>query len=204
MTLEEQITSAELIPRKLLTISIEGSGDIRVLENDTFEKLEYNGETYLCGPLKVSDVIKNDGGDFQYINIEISNASQAISGVIGNEGDVLTGAMCLLEEVFLDEDKNILEQNSFPVFVGQANNLHITVDKLSLDIEAILGGYVNLSPNMTYGVMCQWRKFKDCRCAYSGAETSCDKSFARCKELGNTANFGGFPSIPREQVIKTY
>lgn len=202
--MNNQIIAQELIPRKLLTISIEGAGDIRVLENDTFESLDFEGETYLCGPLKVSDVVKNDGGDFQYINVEISNTAQAISGLIGVEGDVLTGAKCLLEQVFLDDDRNIINQNSFPVFVGQANNLVLSAHKLSLDIEAILGGYVNISPNMTYGVMCQWRKFKDCRCGYIGEETMCDKSFARCLELENTQNFGGFPSLPYQQVIRTY
>ncbi len=39
---------------------------------------------------------------------------------------------------------------------------------------------------------CRWKKFKGRRCGYSGAATWCDRSYARCAELGNTDNFGGF------------
>lgn len=173
-----------------------------IVENDTFEKLEIEDKTYLCAPFNMSDITKTDGGDFQTITIELSNANQSISGLIGTEGDVITGSDCIIEEVFLNEDKEIITQNTFPIFVGQANNLILSMEKITFDIEAVLGGYVNCSPNMTYGVMCQWRKFKDARCGYTGEETACDKTYTRCTELSNTSNFGGFPSLPREQVIK--
>lgn len=198
----EQISSNELISRKLLTISLVGEalGEINVLENDTFEKLTIGDKTYLAAPLKVSDVVKNEG--FQSIQISLSNVGGVLSGIIGENGDVITGANCLLEEVFLSDDGAVISNRAYPLFVGEANNLSITHDQLIIDIQAILGGYTAISPNMTYGVNCQWRRFRDVNCAYVGPESRCDKTLTRCQELGNLHNFGGFPSLPREQVIK--
>lgn len=36
-------------------------------------------------------------------------------------------------------------------------------------------------------------------CGYAGAETTCNKTFQRCRELLNQQRFGGFPSIPSER-----
>jgi len=206
MTLDNSILSKigsnELIARKLLTITFvgEGVGEIRVLENDTFEKLDISTKSYLAAPLKVSEVTKNEG--FQSIQVALSNVGASLSGIIGEKGDIITGANCLLEEVFLSDDGAVISNQAYPLFVGQANNLSITQDQLTIDIEAVLGGYAAISPNMTYGVNCQWRRFKDINCAYTGSESRCDKTLSRCHELNNIQNFGGFPSLPREQVIK--
>lgn len=43
---------------------------------------------------------------------------------------------------------------------------------------------------------CSWRVFKGLECGYSGIETRCDRSYARCEALGNTANFGGERWLP--------
>lgn len=37
--------------------------------------------------------------------------------------------------------------------------------------------------------------FKGPRCKYAGAQTSCNKTLSRCRELGNSLNFGGAPGI---------
>lgn len=201
-SIKQKITSDQLIARKLLTISLSerGLGDICVLENETFEKLTIGSKTYLAAPLKVSDVVKNEG--FQSVQVSLSNVGGSLSGLLRQNGDVLTGATCLLEEAFLTDDGEIISGRSFPLFVGQANNLAVTQQDLTFDIEAILGAYSAISPNMTYGVNCQWRKFRDTNCAYSGSAQSCDKTISACEALGNLSNFGGFPSLPREQVIK--
>lgn len=38
-------------------------------------------------------------------------------------------------------------------------------------------------------------KGTDGRCGYSGLETSCNRTLARCKELGNSTRYGGFPGV---------
>lgn len=38
-------------------------------------------------------------------------------------------------------------------------------------------------------------KGADGRCGYSGSETECDRTFARCTALGNQSRYGGFPGV---------
>jgi phage-related protein len=50
---------------------------------------------------------------------------------------------------------------------------------------------------------CVWHEFKGAECGYAGAATTCDRSYARCEALGNTANFGGdrwLPSIVNKDI----
>ena len=202
--ISQTIVSQEFISRKLLTIEFRDADipPLRVLENENFDEISINGESYLGAPLKISEISRSDDNDLQRVQVEISNLAGSISSLIGLHGDVLTGCACMIEEVFLDNDFKVISSRAFPLFIGRANNLTLSRELLKFSIDTYLGGYSNRSPNMTYGVNCQWRKFKDIRCAYKGSETSCDKTLTRCSELGNLANFGGFPSIPSQQVIK--
>lgn len=43
--------------------------------------------------------------------------------------------------------------------------------------------------------------FKGSACGYVGAESSCNKTFQRCEELGNVSRFGGFPGIPMKRLL---
>ena len=88
------------------------------------------------------------------------------------------------------------------IYAGRCNNLKLDYEDASMDIETTLGGYEIMAPAMKYRTTCQVRRFKDCRCGYTGEETSCDRTFERCKELGNQANFRGFPQMYNELVIK--
>jgi len=40
--------------------------------------------------------------------------------------------------------------------------------------------------------------FKGTLCGYSGSETNCNGTYARCKELGNQTRFGNFPSVGKK------
>lgn len=80
------------------------------------------------------------------------------------------------------------------LFEGSINNLQMSQTYCAFSIERPLYSYTTVSPNMTYDVNCQF-KFKDGRCQYSGSETKCDKTLARCQALGNVTRFGGYPSV---------
>lgn len=42
---------------------------------------------------------------------------------------------------------------------------------------------------------CRYRQFKGDRCGYGGAETDCNRSLARCRDLLNSQRFGGAPGV---------
>ena len=133
----------------------------------------------------------------------MSNVGLSISGIIGQRGDVITGAPAVLTLIFLDVNTNtILPDYKQVLYAGRCNNLKLDYETAAIDIETSLGGYELQAPVMKYRTSCQVRRFKDCRCKYKGKETTCDRTFARCKELGNQENFAGFPQMYNELVIK--
>jgi phage-related protein len=193
----------EIIPRRLLEIDL-SSGPIRIIDNDTLASLTYGGDSYTGAPLKIGDYKRDDNTEVAKISVEISNAGQAISSAVGNNGDVVTGADCTLTLVWLNTTDFTLLETPAPrvLFLGKANNLRFNIETASMDIESYLGGYEASIPIRRYMPSCQWRKFKDARCGYTGSATQCDRTLTTCKRYGNVENFGGFPSLPKEQVIK--
>ena len=126
-----------------------------------------------------------------------------ISGIIGNRGNVIGNAPATLTMVLLNVNNNAILQGTKQVlWYGLCNNLQITNESAKMDIETPLGGYTYNTPCMKYKATCNVRKFKDCRCGYTGDETTCDRTYTRCKELGNNKRFQGFISLPAETVIK--
>lgn len=192
----------EIIPRRLLKIDLE-QGPIYILDNETLEYLSYGGQDYIGAPLQFDEISKNDNTSVSKLGIELSNVGLTISGLIGQRGDVLTNAPAVLTLVFLDLLTNtIIYGKEQVLFAGKCNNLKLDYETAKLDIETSLGGYEIQAPAMKYRTTCQVRRFKDCRCGYNGNELSCDRTFARCNELGNQANFRGFPQMYNELVIK--
>lgn len=59
-------------------------------------------------------------------------------------------------------------------------------------------------PFREYASICTYRKFRGAQCAYAGAETTCDRTWARCYALGNSSRFGGFISMPPDSYTVTW
>lgn len=198
-----EVEKDEIIPRKLLKIELEG-GSILVLDNETLDTFTYNGDTYIGAPLSHGEITKDDNSAVNKLSIELSNVALQISGIIANRGDVINNAPAVLTLVFLDlKAQNIISGYQQVLYSGKCNNLELNYETAKMDIETELGGYELQCPVMKYRTSCQVRRFKDCRCRYSGTEfTTCDRTWTQCEKRGNTANFRGFPSIPSQTVIK--
>ena len=197
-----EVEKDEVIPRKLLKIEVEG-GNIMVLDNETLDTLNYNGDTYIGAPLSHGELVKDDNSAVNKLSIELSNVALQISGIIANRGDVLNNAPAILTLVFLDlKSESILKGYTEVLYSGKCNNIELNYETARMDIETALGGYEIQAPVMKYRTSCQVRRFKDCRCKYTGNLETCDRTWASCEERQNTANFRGFPSIPAETVIK--
>jgi len=196
---KNEIKKQELKVRNLVTIYLDDA-PIRLLENDTIASFIHNGEVYLAGFVKRGDIKTSMDGSGEKVEITISNIWQEISSIIATQGDTLTNRKCKIETVIFDGDSNKIIDEPIHLFEGYINNIILTALTFKFEVERVLGGYSTLSPNATYDVNCQCRKFKDERCCYEGEETKCDKTLTKCIELGNVENFYGFPSLPKEMV----
>jgi len=194
------VGKSELKTRNLVTLYLQEP--IRILENDTVSLLEIDGRQYITGSVKRGDIETNIEGALEKVEIKISNINQGISSLVANEGDILTNSRCTVETVIFDSETNQIIDKPIQLFDGRVNSVEINAVEFKFTVERIIGGYSTISPNATYDVNCQCRKFKDKRCGYTGEETRCDKTLTRCKELKNSLNFYGFPSIPKDMVIK--
>lgn len=199
---EDEYAKDSIIPRLLFELVI-STGSIFILQNDTMEKLTYGGKDYLGAPLDVEDIKREDATEVLKVGITLSNVNQSISGLISAHGDVVTGANVNLYGVYLDtETLEIIAGMDTILLAGKANNLELTLETARINVEIDLGGYEQNCPRMTYGTNCQWQRFKDNHCQYSGTATTCDFTLTTCKRLGNVENFGGHPQIAAEAVIK--
>jgi phage-related protein len=198
-----EVEKDEIIPRKLLKIELDG-GNILVLDNETLDTFTYDDDIYIGAPLSHSSIVKDDNSAVNKLNIELSNVALQISGIIANRGQILNNAPAVLNLVFLDlKNNNIVQGYSQILYSGKCNNIELNYETAKMDIETALGGYEIQAPVMKYRTSCQVRRFKDCRCKYSGTTyATCDRTWESCKQRNNTANFRGFPSIPAETVIK--
>ena len=197
-----ELEKDEIVPRRLLRIELP-TGDVKILENDTLGTFVYNSETYIGAPFELESIKQNDATEVVSVGVTLSNVNQAFSGIIGTSGDVITGAEVKVYLVFLNTITNaIIAGLDRELLVGKCNGVSLDLQDAKFNIEIDLGGYDKACPRMTYGVACQWTRFKDARCGYTGSETTCDRTLTRCKELGNVERYGGFVSLPAEQVIK--
>jgi len=196
---KNEIKKQELKIRNLVTIYLDDA-PIRLLENDTISAFVHNGETYLAGFVKRGDIKTSMDNAGEKVEITISNIWQEISSIIATQGDTLTNRKCKIETVVFDGDSNKIIGEPIHLFEGFINNIALTALTFKFEVERVLGGYSTLSPNATYDVNCQCRKFKDERCGYAKSETKCDKTLTRCIELENVQNFYGFPSLPKEMA----
>lgn len=197
---KQLIKKAELKTRNLVTIYLDEP--FRILENDTISALGIDGKTYITGSVKRGDIETGIDGALEKVEIKISNINQGISSLVANRGDVLTNSRCTVETVIFDDVNNEITGAPIQLFDGRINSVELNAIELKFTVERVIGGYSTISPNATYDVNCQVRKFKDERCGYCGEETACDKTLKRCKELENSLRFYGFPSIPKDMVVR--
>jgi len=187
-----EIAKSTLKTRLLVTIELEAP--FRILANDSVGSIEIGGNTYYTRFIQMSDIQTSLDGNNDSISVSISDIAQEFAGLVADNGDVLTNTPCKVEQILFDGDSNTILGNPILLFEGLINNLGLAQTYCDFTVERALFGYNTVSPNMTYDVNCQF-KFKDERCQYSGAETKCDKTLARCQALGNVTRFGGYPSV---------
>lgn len=188
-----QIANPTLKTRFLITVELD-SGPFRILQNDSLPSMVVDNNTYYTKLIQTSGVETSLDGNSEKMDIVISDISRDFAGLIANNGDVLTNRTCKVEQIIFDGDTSTIVGNPVLLFEGLINNLQLSQYYCAFSVERPLYSYSTVSPNMTYDINCQF-KFKDSRCLYSGTETKCDKTLARCQALNNVTRFGGYPSV---------
>lgn len=169
------------------------SNDLHFAEHD--DDVTYDGTTYLKFPITHDFVSQNTQGQIDSVRVRISNVSRAIQSYL--EDYNWAGKKVEIKMVFSDllADTDAYFKDVFYIDRYTANQQvaeFVLTSKFDLlDLELPTRRYTR-----TY---CQW-VFKSTECGYAGAETECNKTFQRCKQLANSERFGGMPAVPTRKV----
>ena len=92
----------------------------------------------------------------------------------------------------LERERSLLVQEFIRGFISSWELSSDNQVRISIKNEAMLWAKKTLR---IHSSSCPW-VFKGTECGYSGTATWCDRNYARCGELLNTDNYGGFRFLP--------
>jgi len=195
-TFKTEKNKAENQPIYLYSIeNYDGSNDLNLAEYDT--DITYDGVVYTKFPIKHDEIGENSQGEIDSIRVSVANINRVIQGYL--ESYDLRGKKVTITLVWANQLSDADANIKFIYYIDNYTANQSTVEFVLsskydiIDLTLPKGVY-----NRNY---CRW-KFKSTECGYTGAQTTCDKRKATCKDtMLNVARYGGFPSVPTSRLF---
>ena len=184
-----QLESEELKPFLLLSLAIDGTThrytdcDVPIYLTNTYRPLGF----------KFSNVRYSLSNVVDKVDLEIDNLD-LVQTAIFVEGTP-QGSAVVLSAVFLDSDLTIVNTSAVTLFEGEIDSWKLTENSLSVTVTSIFYNWTHRTLSK-HSPSCRWKEFKSTECDYAGASTWCDRTYAKCLNLSNSTNFGGFRWLP--------
>lgn len=161
------------------------------------ENVTFSGVEYQAFPIKFETIPENSQGEVDVIKIKVANVSRVFESYLQTYD--LREKKIRIRIVWsnqLAEAGAYLDYNFYiEYYSSTANSVELTCTTKTDVVDYVLPTGLYLRTH------CRYKTFKDANtCGYAGAETSCNRTFQRCRELGNQERFGGFPSIPTRRL----
>lgn len=157
----------------------------------------FNGQTYLKFPISHDTISENSQGTIDTVRVVLSNISrevQAYLEVYDFRSKKVTIRLVWANE--LDEADAYLDEIYYiDHYEANAKDVTFTLTSRFDVLEQSIPAAVYTR------TICRYPEFKGPECQYAGGETSCNRTFQRCKELQNTKHFGGQPATPAERIV---
>lgn len=157
----------------------------------------FNGRCYTAFPIQHSNIKEDANGTVNRITLNLGNETRSIqyyldtySGLKGCKINIiqiwhehLDDPTCYLQDIYYVES-SITNQKQASLILSAEFDV--------MDIRTPHGYFSRYRCRFT---------FKGNDCGYAGGETTCNKTMARCTELGNISRFGAFPGIPMKRTL---
>lgn len=191
--IKAQQASGEIRAFDLLYFQIDGQP---YCYTDCDVPIYWNGAMYTPRPFKLGNV-----------SYSLAKIVDSASFAIDNMDDQLTAAFesgnpqdspAAIYVVYLDADYKLIglyPDDHVHLFSGTIDDWRSPEGNIEITIASDMVQWHQKTLRMQSS-SCSWRVFKGAECGYSGVETKCDRSYARCEAFGNTANFGGERWLP--------
>ena len=183
-------------PVYLYTIeNYDGSNNDLNLTSYRGDDIVYKDITYTSFPINHEYISENTKGEIPTVIVKLSNVSRLIQAYLENY-DFRKKKVTVIQAFanqLAEADAYIKDVYYIDSYTADSLNVEFKLTSKFdiLDVELPFRKY-----SRNY---CSW-KFKSSECNYSGAETVCNKTLTRCRELGNQKRYGGFPSIPSKRI----
>ena len=176
---------------ELLEIQMsELSETLRVVNNN--EDVIWDGQTWQKFQFEPEDFSESQEGETSRVGIKVSNVLRVTQGYIEQTDDGLIGDTVIYRLIHSEHlDKAAAITINSTIQKGECDELwaHFTLGAENF--------FLNRFPLHAYSKnICRYKVFKGTACGYSGSETTCNRTFARCVELGNQLRFGNCPGLP--------
>jgi hypothetical protein len=126
--------------------------------------------------------------------VEVDNVDEEMTALF--VGGNVSGSDIGLQVVVLDEDYNIVGDESLVVFSGEIDSWELDPDdRLRVTMTNFFVRW-NQRTLALHSSSCRWKTFKGPECKYTGGVSECDRTYTTCQTLANTDNFGGFRWLP--------
>ena len=145
----------------------------------------HEGETFLPIAFKFGDISGSATLAVESIDIEIDDTGKTLAAIVLNED--IRNKWAILSVGAIDSEYVVHVQEFLRGIIGGWQLYDENTLKITITNELVLWNKKPLRIQMS---SCPW-VFKGTECAYSGAESTCDQTYERCRFLSNTDNFGG-------------
>jgi lambda family phage minor tail protein L len=174
----------------LCEIQLTGVVTLRLVKNEA--NVTWDSQTWAAFPFDIDDMGEAGKGETPRVSLRVSNVSRAIQSYI-EQYDGGVDSTVILRVVHADHlssgDSDVFCRLDFTVTGCTANAKEVVFS---------LGASNPWNRRIPLGRVrknfCRW-KFKGNECSYGGLETTCDKTLTRCRALGISRRFGGFPGV---------
>lgn len=185
--MEKNRVSTDGVWLLLATITVAGEEPIRLVCNN--ENIEFRGKIYYMFPFELSPV-KESSTELSSTTLAVSNVTGAIQQIV-EQYDGIVGADVCIQAINTNVPDYIADELNFKV-TGVSSDRNKVTFKLGTDFV-----FTRRFPNVRIlKDFCPF-KFKGVQCGYTGALTACNKTLSDCRKHGNSARYGGEPTIPQ-------
>jgi len=186
-----------------LMITIPGVADpVRIVSDNA--DLTWKGETWQAFPFEIDEVTDSSTGEIPRVDLRVANVNRVMDAYL-RDYDAYTKAngftpvevrIYVVNQAVIDADGNAAPEVEYVFDLKQP--------KSSAKWATFTLGAPNVFTRRfpLHRILknhCRFR-FKSARCGYAGAETACNHTLARCRELGNSIRFGGAPGVGKEGI----
>ena len=195
--LEKNKISSSGVWLLLLEIAYPGETTLYLVYNNA--NITWNSLTWTAFDFTLGDVTESKDGSVPTVSLSVNDITRTLTPIIDDYAGGV-GATATLRIVHSDHLDNITPELEEEFEIINTNIDSMNTITFSLGTENLLNYRY---PQQRYlKNHCRYKTFKGTECGYAGAETECNRTFTRCKELENQTRFGGFPGVGMLGVFK--